>query len=95
MNTCESPKFFQSPAHSSALTGGIYHDPQVFDDPEIFDPDRYIRTEYGTKAGVDDSDFRHTFIFGSGRVCRLVHAHFLNTDRRTCMIEDMSWHASC
>jgi len=46
---------------------GINHDPDVYDAPETFNPDRYLRSEYGTKPGVDESDFRHTLIFGAGR----------------------------
>lgn len=50
------------------LPGGIFHDPDLFDDPETFEPERFLRSEYGTKPGVDDQDFRHTFLFGAGRV---------------------------
>ena len=54
------------------LTGGINHDPDVYDAPETFNPDRYLRSEYGTKPGVDESDFRHTLIFGAGRVGSMI-----------------------
>lgn len=41
---------------------------EVFEDPETFDPGRYINNEYGTKPGVDTSNFRANISFGSGRV---------------------------
>jgi len=50
------------------VLGGINHDPELFEDPETFNPDRYLRSEYGTKPGVDVTDFRHTIMFGAGRV---------------------------
>lgn len=50
------------------IQGGINHDPDIYEDPETFNPDRYLQSEYGTKPGVDDTDFRHTLIFGAGRV---------------------------
>jgi len=53
-------------------TWGINHDPDVFDKPETFNPDRYLRSEYGTKPGVDETNFRHTLIFGAGRVCSVM-----------------------
>jgi len=46
---------------------GINHDPEVYDDPESFNPDRYLRSEHGTKPGINEADFRHTLIFGAGR----------------------------
>ncbi|KAK7048546.1 putative cytochrome P450 [Favolaschia claudopus] len=46
---------------------GIFHDPELFEDPEKFEPERYLRTESGTKPGVDASAFRHNLIFGHGR----------------------------
>ncbi|KAL1721921.1 cytochrome P450 [Schizophyllum commune] len=39
-----------------------------------FNPDRYILTEHGTKPGVDDSDFKASFVFGTGRrICPGMH----------------------
>jgi cytochrome P450 len=52
----------------SRTIGGIFHDPDLFDEPETFKPERYLSSEYGTKAGVDVSAFRHTLVFGAGRV---------------------------
>ncbi|KAL0567565.1 hypothetical protein V5O48_014425 [Marasmius crinis-equi] len=53
---------------------GIFHDPDVFEDPELFNPDRYIKTEFGTKAGVDDSSWRSNLHFGCGRrICPGMH----------------------
>jgi len=41
---------------------------ELYDDPEAFRPERFLESEYGTKEGVDVSDFRDNFAFGSGRV---------------------------
>ena len=51
------------------LTGGIYHDPRFFDEPETFNPDRFLRSEFGTRPGADNTGRRHDMLFGSGRVC--------------------------
>lgn len=40
----------------------------VFEEPEIVRPERYLLTEFGTKPGVDDKDFRESLTFGVGRV---------------------------
>lgn len=66
MLVCTRRTFLGRIAHF--VVGGINHDPDIFEDPESFNPDRYLRSEYGTKPGVDDNDFRHTLIFGAGRV---------------------------
>ncbi|EIN10089.1 cytochrome P450 [Punctularia strigosozonata HHB-11173 SS5] len=53
---------------------GILHDPEIFDAPETFNPERYLRSEFGTKQGIDDTDFRHTLPFGAGRrICPGIH----------------------
>ena len=45
-----------------------YRDEDAFDEPDVFDPERYLLTPHGTKPGYDDSAFRSTLMFGSGRV---------------------------
>ncbi|KAL1736902.1 cytochrome P450 [Schizophyllum commune] len=45
-----------------------YRDEDAFDKPDVFDPERYLLTPHGTKPGYDDSAFRSTLMFGSGRM---------------------------
>ncbi|THV01085.1 cytochrome P450 [Dendrothele bispora CBS 962.96] len=46
----------------------------VYEDPEIFNPGRYLQNEFGTKPGINVSDFRNNIVFGSGRrVCPGMH----------------------
>jgi len=53
---------------------GMFHDDEVFDQPEVFNPDRFLASEYGTKAKVDESGRRHDMVFGSGRrICPGIH----------------------
>ena len=54
-------------------SGGIFHDPKVYDEPEIFNPDRFMESEFGTKLEARDSDKdrRNNLVFGSGRVSTL------------------------
>jgi cytochrome P450 len=40
----------------------------MFDDPESFLPDRFLKSEFGTKPGVDATAFKHSIPFGFGRV---------------------------
>lgn len=52
----------------------MLHDPEVYERPDDFWPDRWISNEFGTKAGVDDSDRRNNIWFGSGRrLCPGMH----------------------
>ncbi|KDQ20363.1 hypothetical protein BOTBODRAFT_379163 [Botryobasidium botryosum FD-172 SS1] len=57
------------PAGATILvnTWGIYHDENIYEDPTKFWPDRFIKSEFGTRDGVDDVDRRHTLPFGFGR----------------------------
>jgi len=50
------------------LQGAIAHDESIYERPDDFWPDRYILSEFGTKPGVDTTDFRHTLPYGSGKV---------------------------
>jgi cytochrome P450 len=50
------------------VAGAIFRDPELFDDPDSFEPERYMKTEFGTKSEVQGRDFRDTLVFGSGRV---------------------------
>ncbi|KAJ7236779.1 hypothetical protein C8J57DRAFT_1247531 [Mycena rebaudengoi] len=61
------------PGRTSLVTGGIFHDPEIYDDPENFIPDRYLLTENGTKPGVDGSDLRPNFILESAGACPGIH----------------------
>lgn len=67
---------FRIPAGTTIFVNnwGMFHDPEVYDRPEDFWPDRWITSEFRTKAGVDDSDRRNNIWFGSGRrFCPGVH----------------------
>ncbi|EUC41238.1 hypothetical protein COCMIDRAFT_40564 [Bipolaris oryzae ATCC 44560] len=46
---------------------GIFHDPDFYDHPEEFRPERFLKTEFGTKPGVDMTGYRNNFTFGAGR----------------------------
>ncbi|KAL4253507.1 cytochrome P450 family protein [Abortiporus biennis] len=48
-------------------TWTVSHDENDFDQPGDFIPERFLKTEFGTKEGVDDSARRHDLPFGSGR----------------------------
>ena len=49
--------------------GAMNRDATLFDHPDLFDPDRFLKTENGTKKGVDDTGLRPDLVFGFGRVC--------------------------
>ncbi|KAG8943002.1 hypothetical protein FRC03_002721, partial [Tulasnella sp. 419] len=52
---------------------GIFHDPALYENPDTFDPERFIRSPYGTKPGVEEEIGMEALrrleflIFGSGR----------------------------
>ncbi|KAJ9379712.1 hypothetical protein DTO063F5_7083 [Paecilomyces variotii] len=48
-------------------TYGIYHDPEFYDEPEKFGPERFIKTEFGTKEDVNATGYRNNLAFGAGR----------------------------
>ncbi|KAF8510750.1 cytochrome P450 [Gautieria morchelliformis] len=53
---------------------GMFHDEEAFDKPEAFNPDRFLDSEFGTKAHVDTTGRRHDYVFGTGRrICPGIH----------------------
>ncbi|KAI1407228.1 cytochrome P450 [Hypoxylon sp. FL1857] len=48
-------------------TYGIFHDPNMYEDPETFNPERFLKTPFGTKEGVDTQGYRDNLVFGAGR----------------------------
>ncbi|KAL1745675.1 cytochrome P450 [Schizophyllum fasciatum] len=63
---------------------GVFNDPDLFDAPEQYNPARYLKAEFGTRPGVDDSNFRSTLIFGAGRrICPGMHVASASTTLAT------------
>ncbi|CAL1703919.1 unnamed protein product [Somion occarium] len=67
---------FVIPKDSTILLNvwGIYRHEDYFENPNEFLPDRYMRSEYGTKPGVDTTGLRNDYGFGAGRrICPGMH----------------------
>ncbi|KAF7350490.1 Cytochrome P450 [Mycena venus] len=47
-------------------TYSVFHNPEIFEEPEVFNPERFMKSEHGTRPGMD-TDFRDNFLFGAGR----------------------------
>ncbi|KAG8899458.1 hypothetical protein FRB99_006703 [Tulasnella sp. 403] len=47
----------------------IYHDKDLFDEPDTFEPERFIRSPYGVKKGIDPREVVNIkdLVFGAGR----------------------------
>ncbi|KAF9032832.1 cytochrome P450 [Hymenopellis radicata] len=61
-------KDFLIPKGTSVILNNyaITNDPEIFENPEEFNPDRFLKTEFGTIPGKD-KDFRDSYMFGGGR----------------------------
>ncbi|KAF8510747.1 hypothetical protein JB92DRAFT_2727273 [Gautieria morchelliformis] len=46
----------------------MFYDEEAFDKPEAFNPDRFLNSEFGTKAHVDTMGRQHDYAFGAGRI---------------------------
>jgi cytochrome P450 len=44
-------------------TYGIYNNPDVYEDPHEFKPERFLKTEFGTKEGVDKAGYGNNLAF--------------------------------
>ncbi|KAF8608239.1 cytochrome P450 [Ceratobasidium sp. AG-I] len=72
----ETYRGYRIPAGTTIFVNnwGMFHDPEVYERPDDFWPDRFLLNEFGTKAGIDNSDRRSNMAFGSGRrFCPGVH----------------------
>ncbi|CAL1706615.1 unnamed protein product [Somion occarium] len=53
---------------------GIFQNEEYYERPGEFDPDRFLRSEFGTKSGADLTGMRNDLIFGAGRrICPGMH----------------------
>ncbi|KAK7681811.1 hypothetical protein QCA50_015158 [Cerrena zonata] len=53
---------------------GIYHNEELYDEPHTFRPERFLDSEFGTKADADITGLRSDIHFGSGRrICPGMH----------------------
>lgn len=75
--------------------GGMFHDEGVYHEPEVFNPDRFLTSEYGTKAHVDDFGLRHNLAFGSGRVRQSGYSSIAPEFLSKCMQADLSRDTFC
>jgi len=58
----------------TTLTGGILHDENTFENAEAFYPERYMKNQFGVRAGTPTRDFRDNLAFGYGRrICPGMH----------------------
>ncbi|TCD64317.1 hypothetical protein EIP91_004264 [Steccherinum ochraceum] len=46
---------------------GIYHDEDAYTQPNVFMPERFLKTEFGTTPGADNTSRRNDMHFGAGR----------------------------
>lgn len=69
--------------------------PDLYDNPDIFNPERYLLTENGTKAGVDGSDLRPNLAFGCGRVSIVDDAFTVMDPDNFVAAANLPWNPPC